>query len=447
MINIRKEAASTLETILVRGGYSSLTVKETLQRIAPQTTEQERRFFTSLVYTTLEHLPSIDAVLQQYTRMPLNRIKPYVLVCLRMGLAQLKYMEGVADRAAIYETVELIRRSGYRGLSGFVNGVLRTAQREGCACPVIDRQREPLKALELQYDMPQWIIQLWAEDYGMQQAEELLQRMNSERAVCLRVNLLKGTVQETKEILLGQCEAQQSEVVSEAFYAEHIGDITGWELYRSGRITVQDESSMLAALATGARPGERVLDLCAAPGGKSVFMAQMMQNRGTIISRDLHPHRVQLIEETAKRLGASCIRTEVSDASQPREEDREQYDRVLLDAPCSGLGMLRAKPDIKLHHKPEELSELMQLQRKMLRTAAEAVKPGGTLVYSTCTLHKGENDDQIRWFLKEYPQFRLKDLQNCLPTLPECDRLWNKYLTLWPKQKGHDGFFVACLEK
>lgn len=451
MINIRQEAALALEEILCRGGYSSLTVNEYLKKMAGQTEERDRRFFTNLVYTTLDHLLSIDAVIEAHSKTPLKKIKPYLLVCLRMGICQLKYMESVPDRAAINETVELVKKSKLCALAGFVNGVLRGAQRSGYAFVIPDVEKDPVKALGLQYDMPEWIVSLWLQDYGMKQAEMLLQKMQQPGSVCLRANTLKAEAAEIgKRIAESVGEngsVRQSSAVPEAFYAEHIGDISKWDLYKEGYVAVQDESSMLAALATGAKPGDRVLDLCAAPGGKSAFMAQMMRDQGLINSRDLHEHRVNLIRQNAERLGISCIQAVAADATQLQPEDSDRYDVVLLDAPCSGLGIMRSKPDIKLHHTLQDVMELAELQRKMLMVAAEAVKPGGTLVYSTCTLNKKENDEQVEWFLKKYQNFVLKDLENRLPSLPECDRLWKKHLTLWPQVGGHDGFFVACLEK
>lgn len=447
MINIRKQAALALQDILCRGGYSSLIVNQYLKKLPAETPERDRRFFTSLVYTTLSHLPSIDAVLAVYSKTPLSKLKPYLFVCLRLGVCQLRYMEGVPDRAAICETVELIKKSPYRGLSGYANGVLRAAQRNDCRFPLPDRKQEPVRALGLQYDMPEWIVAKWVGDYGEAQAEELLRRMAEPGRVCLRANTLKAELGVIRERLLEQTKAEQSRCVPEAFYADHIQNLGQWELYREGWIAVQDESSMLAALATGVKPGDQVLDLCAAPGGKSAFMAQMMQDRGRIISRDVHEHRVRLIEENRQRLGIRCIEAEVSDGTVSRPEDAQAYDVVLLDAPCSGLGILRSKPDIKLHHKPEDEEELIGLQRRLLQTAALAVKPGGRLVYSTCTLNKAENDRQVEWFLENTEKFTLIDLEKCLPSLPEYDRLWNKYLTLWPQENGHDGFFVACFQK
>lgn len=446
MTDMRQEAALALEDILCRGGYSSLIINEHLKGFSNEVSERDRRFFTSLVYTTLTHLPSIDAVIAAHSRTPIPKMKPYILICLRLGVCQLRYMTGMVDRAAVYETVELVKKSRYRGLSGFVNGVLRAAQRTGCQFPVPDRRREPVKALGLLYDMPEWIVEKWLKDYGEQQTEILLERMAQPGRVCVRINPLKASAAEIIKKLQMQGSVRQG-IVPEAFYVEHTGDISKWDLYRDGWITVQDESSMLAALAMDVQPGDRVLDLCAAPGGKSTFMAQLMQDQGFISSRDLYPHRVRLIEENQKRLGIECIRAEAADAQMLRREDEQAYDRVLLDAPCSGLGILRSKPDIKLHHAPADEAELIALQRRLLQTAAAAVKPGGTLVYSTCTLSKSENDDQVEWFLQRHHDFILEPLEKRLPRLPECDRLWKQHLTLWPQKNGHDGFFVAAFTR
>lgn len=446
MIDMRKEAALALEEILYRGGYSSLIVNQHLKAFPSSVSELDRRFFTGLVYTTLTHLISIDAIIETYSKVPMKKIKPYLLICLRLGVCQLRYMDGTPDRAAIYQTVELVKKSRFQALAGYVNGVLRAAQREACAFPMPDLEREPVRALALQYDMPEWIVQKWMQDYGRGEGEELLQKMTEPGAVCVRINTLKASLEEAKAALAGQAEIWPG-VLPEAVYVRHTGDISKWKLYEEGWITVQDESSMLAALAVGAQPGERVLDLCGAPGGKSTFMAQLMRDQGCISCRDLYPHRVKLIEENQKRLGISCIHAEAADGCVQRTEDQEAYDRVLLDAPCSGLGILRSKPDIKLHHRPEGEEELVQLQRKLLQAAAAALKPGGTLVYSTCTLSKCENEDQIEWFLQQNSKFSVEPLEKRLPSLPECDRLWAKYLTLWPQKNGHDGFFVAALKK
>lgn len=447
MTNIRREAAQALQEITDQGGYSTLVIDRHLKAMTAPVSNQDRRFFTLLVYETLEHLASIDAILNSLMKTPLQKVKPYVRAVLRIGICQLRHMDAVPDRAAIYETVELIKNSPYSRLSSFVNGVLRAAQRNGCRLPLEGLKPEGIKALSLQYDMPTWIIETWIYSYGKEKTKELLQKMQTPGRVCVRTNRLLADKETALKALQETGAEVQEGLLPDTFYCLHIPEFSDWAAYREGVLTVQDEGSILAALATGAKPGMTVLDMCAAPGGKSAYMAQMMENQGIIISRDIHKHRVELIERTMKRLGVACVKEEVQDSTAAAETEYGRYDVVLLDAPCSGLGVLRSKPDIKWHHRAEEENELIELQRRLLTAAQKLVKKGGRLVYSTCTLNRRENEDQVAWFLEHFPDFLIKDLQKDLPSLPECDRLWDRHLTLWPRAQGHDGFFVAALEK
>ena len=448
-VNIRKEAALSLQEILDEGGYSSIVLQQHL-RAWPETEERDRRLYTSLVYTTLDHLPTVEAGLAAWSSVPLRKMKPWIRNCLRLGLAQLLYMDKIPASAAVHETVELVKQSPYRGLAGFVNGVLRGALRAGLQVPQPDPVRQPLEAMSLRYDMPIWIVRLWQQAYGTETAEMLLRRSQGEKPLCCRVNTIKNEPDKLYEQLtemLGPERVRRSEILPEALYLQYSGDITQWAPYRDGLLSIQDESSMLAATAAGARPGDRVLDLCAAPGGKSVVMAQQMRDRGEIRSLDLHPHRVALIQKNVERLGLHCIHPAATDGTAPESVEEAAYDVVLVDAPCSGLGILRSKPDIKYHRAPQEQAELTALQGQLLRNAARGVKAGGRLAYSTCTINPDENEKQVEAFLAENPTFELVDLEKELPILPECDRLLKKYLLLYPQPKGRDGFFVAVMKR
>lgn len=204
---------------------------------------------------------------------------------------------------------------------------------------------------------------------------------------------------------------------------------------------------MLAAMATGVRPGDQVLDICGAPGGKSIVMAQLMENQGRILCRDIHEHRVDLIRRNAERLGLTCIEPQAADGTDRKSIDEESWDVILLDAPCSGLGILRSKPDIKYHRKPTEQEALLALQGELLENASRGVKKGGRLIYSTCTVNPAENEERVENFLREHEEYELADLEKELPFLPECDRLWRKYLLLYPQKGGRDGFFVAAMKR
>ena len=448
--NIRREAALTLQEILYGGGYSSILVNRRLQEFPETVTERDRRLYTNLVYTVLEHLPTIDAGLEAWSSTPLRKLKPWVAVCLRLGLAQLLYMDKIPTSAAVHETVDLVKHSPYRGLAGFVNGVLRGALRAELRVPRPDSEKEPVRALSLEYDMPAWIVTLWRDAYGQEQAVNLLERSRGQKPLCCRCNTVKISPEELEEKLRADeavAALRRSEILPEAFFLDYKGDLTRSSLYREGFLSVQDESSMLAAMASGVRPGDQVLDLCAAPGGKSMVMAQLMQNRGEIYSRDLHPHRTELIRKNAERLGLDCIHPQTADGLDPESVQPEAYDVVFLDAPCSGLGILRSKPDIKYHRSPEEQEALQKLQEALLENACRGVRRGGRLVYSTCTLNPAENESRIEAFLAFHPEFEPVDLEKELPFLPECDRLWRKYLLLYPCREGRDGFFAAAMKR
>jgi 16S rRNA (cytosine967-C5)-methyltransferase len=449
-INIRKEAARTLEEILIHDAYSSICVNQHLMKFPATVDERDRRLYTNLVYTTLEHLPTIDAGLAAWSSVPMRKMKPWILSCLRLGLAQLMYMEKIPSSAAVHETVELVKKSPYRSLAGFVNGVLRGALRANLQVPQPDPEREPMAAFALAYDMPVWITELWYRAYGPEQTQELLMRSQGHKPLCCRINRCKIDPEEGKKRLEQALEAEHivpSTILPEAFFIEYSGDITQWDLYREGILSLQDESSMLAALATGVQPGDQVLDLCAAPGGKSIVMAQQMNNQGRIRSCDLHEHRVELIRRNAQRLGLTCIEPQQADGTAADSVEEKKWDVVLVDAPCSGLGILRSKPDIKYHRRAEEQQALSDLQAALLENAARGVKVGGRLVYSTCTINPAENEDRIERFEREHPEYEPVDLEKELPFLPECDRLWKKYLLLYPKKGGRDGFFVAAMKR
>lgn len=463
---MRQQAALALVEILDRGGFASLVIDHTLKNLDAErkqkqlsaVEERDRRFFSSLIYEVVRHRETIDGAIAAVSKTPLKKIRPYVLACMRLGVAQLWYMEGVKPYAAISESVELVKKAGFRGLAPYVNGVLRSVQRQG----------KP--AEEAVSFLPEWIEDSLTNDYGETWTKSLINAMKTVRPTCFRLNALKmdelkekekrdGVQEYTQEqiadLLLKELRktAPDAEMISkghlckDALYVRHPGNIGAFSWYQQGLVSVQDESSMAAVMALDPQKGERVLDLCAAPGGKSAYIAERMENEGEVVSRDIHPHRVKLIEDGARRLGLTVIQAEVSDASALKKEDAEGFDRVLLDAPCSGWGILRSKRDIADNHSPEAIEGLPELQRKMLRSAQAALKKGGRLVYSTCTLRKAENEEQIRWFLKEYPEFELVDLKEVFPRMTEEDGILDQTMTLRPVQEGHDGFFVAALQK
>ncbi len=444
----RKEAADALYAILYGGAYASIHIDKRL-REAGEIPDRDRRFYTGLIYSTLEHLPSLDRALDSFSSVPTDRMKPYLAVNLRMALAQILYMDRIPESAAIHECVELVKRSSVSRLAGFANGVLRGAQRASYRFELPDPEKEPAAHLSVRYDVPEPLVRLWLSSYGRETAELLLRRSQGEKPLSVRANTLKITADALAEKLAALQEAPLRRGLPETavFYPEHGGSFADWDLYREGFLYAQDESSVIAAMALAPRAGERILDLCAAPGGKSMVLAQLMGDQGEIDSRDLHPHRAELIRKNAERLGIRSVRAKAADGCDPAAVEEGAYDRVLLDAPCSGYGVLRGKPDIKYHRSLGEEGELVALQRKLLETAARALRPGGRLVYSTCTLDPAENEKQVEAFLAGHPAFRLLDAEKDLPFLSECDKIAGGYVTLLPQEGGRDGFFLAVMEK
>lgn len=426
MFHVRQEAASAIARVR-KGAYASRLVSEALSSMPAEVSEQDRRFYTRLVYETVAHLAVIDSLIEKDSKIPLSRLHEPVRSLLETGICQILFLDGVAPYAAVSETVELVRRSPMKNLAGYVNAMLRRIARE-----------EDPQAIRAQASLPPWIIRRWQQDYGPEREAFLAYQSGLEKPVCLRVNTLKTSL----DPYLSDPSLHQGKLLAEAFYMEKASGLTDRPDYQAGAVYVQDEASQLAAWFVRPERGQKVLDLCAAPGGKSAVMGQIMGGEGFISSRDLYPARVKLIEENASRMGLALIHPAVSDGTVPRPEDAQSFDAVLVDAPCSGLGLLRSKPDIALGRKESDIDDLVLLQRALLESGAAAVKKGGRLVYSTCTLTKAENDEQAAYFLSRHPDFEEEDLAMVLPAAA-ADGCFEKHLTLWPQEGGHDGFFIA----
>ncbi len=457
--NAREEAALTLEEILAKKGYSSIVLDRRIQQYPPSVDLRDKALVTRLVYGALTHLNTLDALIDSYSRTPVRRMKPYIACTLRVACEQMLYEDRIPDRAAVYEAVEAVKHSRFKGLSGFVNGVLRAILRDGAAVPKV---KDRLEQMALDYSLPAGILQDWEASYGPDMTLDIARRLSTETSVCVRCNTLKCTPEELEAELkkqLGDDAVRRSKALNELFYLGSAEGLGGWKALTEGRMVVQNESAALSAALSLVQPGMKVLDMCAAPGGKSTFMAQRMQNKGTLISCDVHEHKVRLMQAQMERMGITCCQTLQQDGTVFRPEWEETFDVVMLDAPCSGLGILRGKPEIRWFREEGDFDELVLLQEKLLSQAARYVKPGGRLVYSTCTIRAGENEGQMERFLSEYPDFSETDLEKDLPSVAICDTISNNYAkrpekpfskgwrVILPEEKGRDGFFLASLVK
>lgn len=423
-MNAREVALGALMQVEREGAFSNIAVKDALAK-HHDLAAADRAFVSRLVYGVISRKITLDYVLMKYSKIKKKKISNYILMILRIGIYQLMFMDKVPDAAAVNESVKLAKRYGHKASSGFVNGILHAVIRGRSE---LKYPAEKLENLSVRYSFPAALVQLWVKELGEEQAEQLMRASNEDPPMVLRVNTLKTDPDELlKELQAQGIQAEQSKIYPLAVVVSGF-DVAASKLYQEGWFTVQDTAAMLAGAALAPEPGEIVVDLCAAPGGKTTHLAQLMENRGSVFAFDIHEHKINLIHKNAQRLGITIIQAEKADALQKRESLVESADRVLADVPCSGLGILRRKPDIKWNWEPE--SDLPQIQKRILQNAASYVKPGGVLVYSTCTLNTRENEEVIQMFLKEHLEF---------------ERLEQK--TYYPHLDKTDGFFICKLQK
>ncbi|MBR6171924.1 MAG: 16S rRNA (cytosine(967)-C(5))-methyltransferase RsmB [Eubacterium sp.] len=396
------------------GRITSGALQDGLRKL--QFTEKENRaFITRLVEGTTEYRLQLDAVIDQYAKKKTEKQKPPVRVILRMSVYQLLYMDGVPDRAVLSEAGRLMRAHHLENMIGVVNGILRNVQR-GLEDGTVDAVRNT--SLSLKYSTPEWICDRLIAAYGGEKAERILAAGFTDRPLTIRVNRTKTTKAELTDTFL-----QAGISVEEGLISPDALRITGVDFvrklpgFREGHFFVQDESSQYAMNTLGDVAGKRIISLCAAPGGKATMLAE---RGGIVTARDLTEEKTELIWENAERLGLS-LAVEAQDASEAVPEDKEAYDIVIADVPCSGLGVMGRKNDIKYHISPEGVEELVQLSGRILDAAAKAVRPGGTLLFSTCTLLPEENGMQVLEFLEKHREFRKIEEKQLLQGMDPCD--------------------------
>lgn len=411
--------------------------------------KKERSFISRLSRTVLENMIFIDTVLNHYSSIQVSKMKPVIRVILRMGVGQMLYIDGVPDHAVCNESVNMAVRKGFKGLKGFVNGVLRNiARNKGSLNSLIpDRESDLLLYLSLRYSTPLWLCRLWVNAYGMDVTEKMLVASVSQQATTIRVNTLKTSTGALKERLsAGGITVGKGSFLPYMLKISGYDHLTAVDAFNEGQFTVQDESSALSGACAGLKPGMKVIDICGAPGGKSINAALLMEGTGQIICRDISALKVEKIRENVIRLGIDCITPMVWDALEPDQALIERADVVIMDVPCSGLGVMGKKADIKLRMTPENIASLISLQRQMIDCAWHYVKPGGVLMYSTCTVNPGENETQVKYILENY-SFALEDLRDIVPERLKSAVSEQGWLQLMPGIHPCDGFFMAKLRR
>ena len=442
----REIALKILYDINEKGAYSNISINKYLE--GHELKDVDRAFITELVYGTVKWKLSLDWIIGQFSSIRLKKLSPWILNILRMGIYQLLYTDRIPVSAACNESVSLSKRYGHAASSGFVNAVLRNIARSRDKITYPDKQREPVKYLSVKYSHPEWMVRGWLDRFGRDFTESLLESNNRAPEMSIRVNTLKTRKEKLTEALTNAgLQVAGGKLAREALIIENPSSVSRLEAFREGMFQVQDESSMLVGRVLDPLPGAFVVDVCSAPGGKATHLAQLMNNEGTVLARDIHEHKLKLIDEAARRLGTSIVKAELFDASVLDVSMQDRADGVLVDAPCTGLGILRRKPDIKWARNSGDKSEIIALQTKILGNAARYVKPGGVLVYSTCTIEREENEDAVAKFLEENPDFRPEDITGVLPEGLKKETAEKGYIQLFPNVDGVDGFFISKMRK
>ena len=412
---MRYKALKILCDVLENGKYSNLELISGLENL----NDKDKALATNIVYGVLQNKMRIDAIIETYSNLPLRKISTDVLNILRMGVYQAVFMDKIPAYAITNESIKLVKKCRKTSASGYVNAVLRGVLRDD---KKITYPTGRLERLSVYYSCPLWICRMWDRMFP-DKLEGVLRSMNEKPKFSVRVNTLKISVDEFIEKRGGERSKLQKDVV----ILPSGLDVKNDDLFKQGCYYPQDEASAMVADLLAPKKGQRVMDLCAAPGGKTTHIAQLMENKGEIFAFDIYEHKLDIIKNTAARLGAHIIHTQLGDASELKEEFINTADCVLVDAPCSGLGILRRKPEIRYMKTEDSLRELATLQSLILKTAAKYVKTGGTLVYSTCTIIDIENDAVTKEFLETNKDYKLDA----------------EPLQLLPCNSGADGFYMA----
>ena len=429
-MNSREIIVDVLLSITRDGEFSHIVLKQVLDKYA-YLDKVERSFIKRVCQGTLENQIRIDYIINQVSSVPVKKMKPVIQTILRSGVYQLEYMDQVPDSAACNEAVKLAKKRKFQNLSGFVNGVLRSVIRNRENIKFPDKEKNPEEFLSVTYSMPMWIVVLWIKDYGYAITEEMLQSFLIPSATSIRCNLNHMSVAELKEKLEGEgVTVEENPDLPFALQISKYDMLNRLSSFQDGDFYVQDVSSMRVALAGAPKPGDLVIDVCAAPGGKSLHIAELLGTTGMVEARDLTENKIELIQHNIDRIGQKNIKAVIMDATIFDENSVETADLLIADLPCSGLGVIGKKTDIKYNMTQEKINEIVLLQRRILEVVSAYVKWGGTMIYSTCTIHKSENQENVEWFLTKHDEFELITQEQ-----------------IRPKSGSNDGFYIAKLKK
>lgn len=439
-MNARRLAFKTLYDIERNKNYSNISINKNFKDI--DISDQEKGLATELIYGVIENKYYLNYIMDKLSKIKSKKMSTYVKISLWLGIYQILFLDSIKDHAAVNESVALIKKYDKKS-SGFVNAILRNVIRNKENIMEIDK-KDIVEYLSIKYSYNQWLIRKWIEEFGQEFTEDLLEANSEKPNLYIRANTLKINRDELINKLREQgIDCSKVNGIDESIMVKNLKNIENNKLFKEGYFTVQDISSMLVGKVANPKEEKLVLDVCSAPGGKTTHLGTIMKNTGQVISRDIFDHKLKLINNTVKRLGLKNIKVENFDALNIDENSIDKFDYVICDVPCSGMGIIKRKPEIKFK-KEEEIKDLPIIQKKILNNASKYVKLGGNLIYSTCTIHDEENINVVKEFLNVNDNFELVPIDEVNVDLDNQDK---GYIKIYPNIHGMDGFFIAKLKR
>lgn len=441
---LRKTALELLTRIEKENSFSHLLISETIDK--SELNIQDENLLVEIVYGTIERKLTLNYYLSPFINQN-KKMDAWILTLLQMSVYQMEFLNKVPDYAIINEAVEIAKHKGHRGTGALVNGILRSLQRKGV--PNLDSIIDKVKRLSIETSHPEWLVKLWISDYGFETAKNICESNLTRKPMTIRAQILKNDRKDLLNQLANiNVEAKESSVTKQGVIIES-GNVIKTSILGLGNATIQDESSMLVTETLNTKPGMEVLDCCSAPGGKTTHIAEIMGDKGRIVAHDLHKNKIKLVKNHADRLNLSIIEASPCDARNLTEiHEKESFDRILVDAPCSGLGVIRSKPDIKYNKSFADIEKLQTVQQAILEEAFKLLKKDGQLVYSTCTINILENEHVIEEFLNHHPEVEVDSrfIDNLPQSVLENSRLTDFGIQLFPYTANSDAFFISRLK-
>lgn len=426
----RNIALKSLYEINIKQAYSNIVLDKFINENREKLSNLDINFISELVYGVVTWELTLEYIIQKYSKTKIKKMSDWVKNILYLGSYQIIFLDKVPKSAAVNESVNLCKKYNFKSV-GLVNAILRKIEKSDYK--EISNITNSITRISLKYSMPEWIVKKFCDEYGEEETANICQNLNLRPNISVRINRLKGKMD------LGE-----KGILEDFRTITGTKNITKTKEYIEGNITIQDEAAGLSSFVLAPKEGEIVLDACSAPGGKTTYLAELMHNKGKIVAWDIYEERLKQVEQNAKRLGIDIIQTEVHDATKLKEEYVEKFDKILLDVPCLGLGVIRRKPDIKWNRQEEDIKEISDIQFNILKTCSKYLKKNGTLVYSTCSMLKEENDAIIEKFIKE-EKFETVNIEEQIPN--EFSKITTNNMVQFLPSQNHDGFFITMLKK